>query len=335
MCRLFCYFVTMAKALMLHVETSEHEWLSQQSSLLVIGSCFAENIGRKLERQKFSTIVNPWGILYNPISIANNWNDALIGKTYGEEDIFYYDELWQSFNHHGAFANMDKESFLIRANSELQRASEILSKDDAVIVVTLGNAWVYEKDEKVVANCHKLPASTFTKRLLTVEEIVAIYEPLISALRSTQRVIFTVSPVRYAKDGLHNSMLSKSILMLAIDKLVSKDKRLSYFPAYEIVIDELRDYRFFNEDFVHPNDQAINWVWNKFIECYCSVECMAYMRQLELILKDVSHRLLFPQTDASQKFVANTEKKLKDFALQHNVDMDKELEINRLKLEIV
>ncbi len=318
---------------MLHVETSQQEWLSQQSSLLVIGSCFAEHIGRKLERQKFSTAVNPWGILYNPISIATNWNRALAGKTYSEEDVFYHDELWQSFNHHGSFATMDKESFLTHANAELQRASEILNKEDAVLVVTLGNAWVYEKDDQVVANCHKLPSNTFTKRLLTVNEIVNAYEPLIAALRPTQRVIFTVSPVRYVKDGLHNSILSKSVMILAIDKLISDDKRLSYFPAYEIVMDELRDYRFFDEDFVHPNDQAIKWVWNKFIESYCTVECLAYMRQWELILKDVSHRLLFSQTDASQKFVSNTEKKLKEFALEHGVNVDKELEINRVKIE--
>jgi GSCFA family len=331
MCRLFfCYFVMMGDPYLIEVENEENTCINHNSQILLSGSCFAEHIGQRMIDLKMDVSLNPWGILYNPISIACNLLDAIEGRVYIKEDIFQHQELWKSDNHHGSFSHPDAEVMLNNMNESLRKAQKKLMDENLIILITLGNAWVYEKDGNIVANCHKLPASTFTKRLLSVEEIVRDFNRFVEQLLPSQKVIFTISPVRYKKDGLHNSQLSKATLMLAANELVETHKEVSYFSAYEIVIDELRDYRFFNEDMVHPNSLAVDIVWNRFAQSHCTDECQRIMLEWQKIRTKLNHRLMFPQTSEARNFLSDLRKSITDFGDRYEIEVQDEL--NRISI---
>lgn len=258
--------------------------------ILLLGSCFADNIGAKFAEHYFQATINPFGTLYNPASIA-----AAITNV-GNSQLVEHNGLWHSMMHHGAFSGKDKEEVLTRCEQSralLQRAL----MEASTVVVTFGTAWVYEMEGKVVANCHKLPANRFTRRCLTVDEIVEMWQPIVASMPD-KHWIFTVSPIRHVKDGLHANQISKAILLQAVDHLGQ-----SYFPSYEIMMDELRDYRFYAEDMVHPSAVAVEYIWQRFVENYINKDTQKEMRVLNQLWRDNQHRMLHPDTDDACSFV--------------------------------
>ncbi|HRN42090.1 MAG TPA: GSCFA domain-containing protein [Vicingus sp.] len=266
----------------LHTPTTKSKVnLSHQEAILLLGSCFTENIGEKLLNSKFNVNINPFGIIYNPISIANSLTRIVNNQLYTEQELSEQHKKWFSFDHHGSFSSFNQQECLTKINNEITCAYQHL-QETKTIVITLGTAWVYEniENKKLVANCHKIPAKNFTKRLLTVDEIVQLFLALANTLKNIQ-FIFTVSPVRHISDGLHENNISKSVLHLAIHELTKNHTNCHYFGAYEMVIDELRDYRFFKEDMIHPTPQAINYVWEKFATTYFNKETTLLNQQIE------------------------------------------------------
>ncbi|MEZ4880272.1 MAG: GSCFA domain-containing protein [Chitinophagales bacterium] len=231
--------------------------LNYGQQILLLGSCFAENIGALLAQHYFNIEVNPYGIIYNPMSLASSLQEIIDRKQYTEEDVFLYQELFASFNHHGKFKSTNKEELLNEINNTIIYFNNYINNLD-VLFITFGTAFVYEHiaNQQVVANCHKLPSSTFNKRLLNSTEIVSTYLLLIKRLQAVRpniKIVFTVSPVRHIKDGLIENNRSKAVLLTAVHELVEQLDACFYFPAYELLIDDLRDYRFFDSDLVHPN----------------------------------------------------------------------------------
>ena len=258
--------------------------------ILLLGSCFADNIGAKFSEHYFQATINPLGTLYNPASIA-----AAITNV-GNSQLVEHNGLWHSMMHHGAFSGKDKEKVLTRCEQSralLQRAL----MEASTVVVTFGTAWVYEMEGQVVANCHKLPANRFTRRCLTVNEIVEMWQQIVASMPD-KHWIFTVSPIRHVKDGLHANQISKAILLQAVDQLGQ-----SYFPSYEIMMDELRDYRFYAEDMVHPSAVAVEYIWQRFVDTYMNKDTQTEMRVLNQLWRDNQHRMLHPDTDEARTFV--------------------------------
>lgn len=247
-------------------ETNIH--ISHKDNILLIGSCFTEHIGKLLSASGFNVRINPFGILYNPISIAQCLQYCLEDQEIDAQSIVEYNGLFHSWLHHSSFSRATAQECMDACNQVIHETHQFLS-DDATIILTLGTAWAYTlRGGQIVANCHKLPASHFTKKMLSIEEIKQAFAPLINKLMisSTKQLIATVSPIRHWADTPHGNQLSKSTLLLALDSI--KWWRYSYFPTYEIMMDELRDYRFYSRDMLHPNDLAIDLIWDKFSSTY-------------------------------------------------------------------
>ncbi|MBI2280914.1 MAG: GSCFA domain-containing protein [Bacteroidetes bacterium] len=284
--------------------------IAHQEAILLLGSCFTENIGEKLMNSKFKVNSNPFGIIYNPISIANSLTRIKKKQLYTEQEISSQQGKYFSFDHHGSFSSFNQQQCLEKINNEIIGAHQHLL-ETKTIVVTLGTAWVYEtiENNKLVANCHKLPSKNFTKRLLSVDEILHAWIPIIEQLKNTcptaRRVnfIFTVSPVRHINDGLHENNISKSVLHLAIHQLMSNHNNCHYFGAYEMVIDELRDYRFYKEDMIHPSNQAIDYVWDKFADTYFNEQTTLLNQRVEKLQQAANHRPFNFESESHQKFV--------------------------------
>lgn len=275
--------------------------------ILLIGSCFAENITQKLEQNKFDVLCNPHGIVYSPISLADSLSSYIANKAYIQDDLFFMNELWSSWEHHSRFSHTLQESALEAMNRSQEQAHEFLSSADHLII-TLGTAYQhYRKDTGMpVANNHKAPSNEFEKVLLPVEEIVSSLSEAIDAITAVNpklQVIFTVSPVRHIREGLVNNNRSKSHLISAVHTLVAEYDNAYYFPAYELVVDVLRDYRFFDEDMVHPNTLAINYVWEQFVQTCIDKNSTDIMKEVATILTAMNHRPRFPETDGHQKFL--------------------------------
>ncbi len=287
--------------------------ISYQDRIITLGSCFAENIGKKMHDAYFQTDINPFGVLYNPISIKNSIETLLDNKQFTQDDIFENKSLWQSFSHSSWFSTINSETCLENINSRLEIAAEFLQHADYMLV-TFGTAWVFEekKSRRVVSNCHKLPASDFVRRRLTVDEIVSEYSSLISKLQThfpNLKYIFSVSPIRHFKDGAHENNLSKSILLLAIEALQMQFPHVDYFPAYEIMMDELRDYRYYASDMLHPSEVAVDYIWKRFSETYFSAETLLIKKELEQLAADLSHRPLHPDSEEFTLFQNNLDKR--------------------------
>ena len=278
---------------LVHIAASETA-IVHSHSILLMGSCFAENMGQKLQNAKFQVDVNPFGVLYNPTSIKKALQRLVEGNIYKETDLFEEQGRWQSFDHHSSFSFSTKEETLLKMNERLSASAEKLKKAD-YLMLTFGTAWVYRLQEsgEIVSNCHKMPAKAFTRSRLTVDEIVEDYSALIKSLRNNNprlKVILTVSPIRHWKDGANGNNLSKAILLLAVETLNSRLEDVFYFPSYEIVLDELRDYRFFADDMLHPSTQAVDYVWERFSETYFSTETKKLLKEIAKIQQAVAHR---------------------------------------------
>ncbi len=276
--------------------------------MILFGSCFAENIGKLLVGSKFRCNVNPFGILYNPLSIANALKQALLQKEYRETDLFHASGLWHSWMYHGDYSSMSVDECLLRMNGSLHRLIEELPEADW-LVVTWGTAYGYflRDTGEIVGNCHKQPDRLFSRRMLQVPEIVDTWKLLLAELKSVNpnlKVVFTVSPIRHLKDGMHGNQLSKSALLLAADELCSQCTDCHYFPTYEIVMDELRDYRFYADDMVHLSDLAVKYIWECFGQSCFLPETMEVIKEWEDIKKGVEHKPFNPESEAYQTFLS-------------------------------
>lgn len=241
------------------VDITPSEWkIGYEDKILMLGSCFSDEIGALMQQRGLHVTCNPFGTLYNPLSIAN-----AINLQSPISNFQFHEGLWHSMDHHGAFSRPTEEETRAAVTESVETMQRALNEAN-VVIVTFGTAWVYEMNGKVVANCHKLPESTFTRRRLSVEEIVATWRPII-ARYPDKHWLFTVSPIRHIKDGLHENQLSKATLLLAVEQL-----GVGYYPSYEILLDELRDYRFFADDLVHPSSMAINYIWERFADTFCT-----------------------------------------------------------------
>lgn len=295
--------------------------LDHASGIMLLGSCFSDNIGARLEREFFDVDINPMGTLYNPASIAAAIDRIMSGQPYSRDDLFEHDGRWHSFDHHSRFSGVDVDKVISGINARLSAAGDNLGRA-RVLVVTLGTAWIFRlrSTGAVVANCHKLPASMFERSRMTVDDIVGLWLPLLGRLKDfnqSLKVIFTVSPIRHLADGVHGNQLSKSTLLLAVDRLVSSDDGAEYFPAYEALMDDLRDYRFYAADMTHPSDVASDYVYSLFCDGYMSDAT----RQLAVACRKVSSRLAHrPMTDdrrAVERFADSTRQIVNSLLLTH------------------
>ncbi|WP_455671846.1 GSCFA domain-containing protein [Phocaeicola sp.] len=307
--------------------------------IMLFGSCFAENIGKLLSANKFRCDVNPFGILYNPLSVAEAIRQILSHTTYKESDLFCTAGGWHSFMHHSVFSAGSADECLSQINARLEKAFRELPQTD-VLIITWGTAWVYSLKEtgRVVGNCHKQPDRLFVRRLLSVDEIVGEYLPLIKEWRKTNdklKILFTVSPIRHAKDGLHGNQISKSTLLLAIDALQRLCSGCHYFPSYEIMMDELRDYRFYADDMLHPSQVAVSYLWECFNESYFSTETKRIIKEWEEIRKGLNHKPFDAHSEAYRKFLTQIVLKINQLKEKFPYfELQKELEQCQAQLKI-
>ena len=293
------------------VDIKPSQWhIGYEDKILMLGSCFADSIGEQMSQRGLDVTVNPFGTLYNPLSIAQainfQLNDFSQLSTFNSQLIIHHDGLWHSMAHHGSFSRPTKQETEQAVKASIETMQKVLS-ESSVIIVTFGTAWVYEMNGEIVANCHKLPESSFTRRRLSVEEIVAAWLPIM-AHYPDKHWLFTVSPIRHIRDGLHENQLSKATLLMAVERLVNQSvspqdglsvKRSVlcqampvYFPSYEIMLDELRDYRFYADDLVHPSSLAINYIWERFADTFCTPQTRNEMNIRLKQFKQTQHRPL-------------------------------------------
>ena len=313
--------------------------LAHTDHLMLLGSCFANSIGERLSDAKFKCDVNPYGVLYNPMSISAALREMVTGKSYGKQDLFFFRECWHSPMHHGDFSSPDPEETLRCINGRISLAHACISKLNCLLL-TFGTAYVYEQRQtgRVVANCHKQPEKSFTRRRLTVEEIVTDYTSLLSDLLLRNpglKVLFTVSPIRHVRDGLHANQLSKATLLLAIEQLqLLFPEHAFYFPAYELLLDELRDYRFYAEDMVHPSEVAVRYVWERFVQSCISTDALQIMEESENIRKSLAHKPFHPESDEYKRFLGQIVLKIDRLNGKYPyLDFQKERELCRIQLK--
>lgn len=276
------------------VDIKPSEWkIGYEDTVLMLGSCFSDEIGRQMEERKMQVTCNPFGTLYNPLSIAQAIHMTEL------PELVEHDGLWHSMAHHGSFSRATREEAekaVAESIETMQRALE----EATVVIVTFGTAWVYElsaishQPSVIVGNCHKMPEKWFSRRRLTVEEIVEAWQPIL-AQYADKKWLFTVSPIRHVRDGLHENQVSKATLLMAVERLVESQKskvESRYFPSYEIVMDELRDYRFYADDLVHPSGMAVEYIWERFCETFCTSQTINAMHIAHKEWKFAHHRPL-------------------------------------------
>ena len=304
--------------------------LGYRHQSMMIGSCFAENIGTYLQELCFPIMVNPFGILYNPVSIASSLDHLISGKIFTEEDLFYSNGQYNSFSHHSRFSGSDPVNTLAQINAQIAEASTVLKKCHHLFI-TFGTSWVFQHKTKgvVVSNCHKLPAATFDRYRLSVSQITETWFPLIDKMISLNpelHLIFTVSPIRHLKDGAHENQLSKSTLLLATNELKSKygSDVISYFPSYELLLDELRDYRFYASDMTHPSEVAVDFIREKFVSAILDKEAKTVSSELDKILLALKHKSLNNNDKNYISFIENQIEKTDQLQIKYPfVDLKK------------
>lgn len=289
-------------------ETSQFK-ISHRDCLLMIGSCFTENIGKRLSERKFNILINPFGIVYNPVSMASCLERLLSpAPLFQEHELFQYAGLWHSREHHGRFSRPDRAETLAGINEACEAAAQQLKSCNRLLL-TLGTADVFYLKEpgRVVANNHKMPAAHFQERRVSFQEIADTFRPLLERLfhlNPELQVIFSVSPVRHTRNGLIHNQLSKSSLLLACDALCAEFPQVHYFPAYELLLDDLRDYRFYASDMLHPSEVAVDYIWNYFSDMYFTEETRKLNLAVEKILAALNHRPFNPDSEEYREFIA-------------------------------
>lgn len=303
--------------------------------MLFVGSCFSDYIGKKLNDQKFPVLSNPFGVLYNPFSISLLIKKALNGSSITDSDIFEEEGVFKSFLFHSSFAHTSKDSFLAKANQALATTKEFLEKTN-FIFLTLGTARYYKLNRtgEIVANCHKQPAHAFTSVLAETEECADEITSLIEEIRKVNPsvfIVFTISPVRHFKDGAFGNQVSKSTLFCAVNKLLSVTQNSYYFPSYELVMDELRDYRFYNEDMIHPSMQAVDYILEKFEEKILTPEAVRLSIRIKQIVSAAHHRPAFPDSKTYLNFAEKTRSEILCLTKEYPaLDFSEELRLLKL-----
>lgn len=290
--------------------TPERDQIDYGSRVLLLGSCFAENMGAKLEYYKFQNLQNPFGIIFNPVSVQTLLERVVENRAFTSDSIFEHNELWQSFEVHSSLSTSGKEEFLQLLNDRLEEFRAFLMHASHV-VLTFGTAWVYRHKETdaIVANCHKLPQREFSKELLSVDAVAISVEKIktiLMELNPGATIIGTVSPVRHLKDGFTENARSKAHLLTALLGL----NGIHYFPAYEMMMDELRDYRFYEPDLVHPNATAIEIIWDRFKGVWIASETEALQKQIDTIQRGLQHRPFHPESSSFEAFQQDLQKKI-------------------------
>jgi GSCFA family len=295
---------------------SPEKKIAYKDKILLVGSCFTEHIGNSLKDLKFSVLQNPNGILFNPMSVCKSLESYIQNKQYEESELFYLNEVWNSWEHHSCFSHLDKKECLKGINESQRKAHSFLKEADWLII-TLGSSFCYRLTEdssqiqkfvdgEAVANCHRAPAQWFEKFLLSIEEIVTDLENCCDQLlqfNSTLKIIFTISPVRHVRDGVVENNRSKARLLESVHHLVNNFENIHYFPAYELVIDVLRDYRFYDIDLIHPNYMATEFVLEKFTESYIEPDSVRLMEEVKKIVIARKHKAFQPATHAHKAFL--------------------------------
>jgi hypothetical protein len=281
--------------------------IDYNSKIVSMGSCFALNIDEKFDFYKFQSSLNPFGIIFNPVSIEKIIFRVANGILFTEDDVFYHNERWHSFEVHSDLSKSDKNEFLNNLNSSLHKAKQSLL-EASYIIITYGTAWVYRNKatKEIVANCHKLPQKEFSKELLSINEIENSIKKALNLIQNINpkvSFILTLSPVRHLKDGFVENQQSKAHLISALHSSDVKQSDYNYFPAYEIMMDELRDYRFYSEDMMHPSQIAIEYIWQRFSESNFSAETHSTMKEVEDIQKGLAHKPFNNQSEAHQLFL--------------------------------
>jgi hypothetical protein len=295
---------------------------SYSAPILLLGSCFAESIGEKLRDDRFKTDINPFGVLYNPSSVASAVRRLLSPEPFREEHLFGHAGMYHSFSHHSRFSAATVQECLEGINGRLASSSDGFRRLSR-LVVTFGTAYVYrlKASGEVAANCHKLPDRFFERSRLSVDEITDEWRSLLLSVWEQVpqlKVLFTVSPVRHWKDGAHGNQLSKSILLLAIDRLQAEfPGRTAYFPAYEIVMDELRDYRFYAEDMFHPSPLAVDYIWECFSGTLLSASAKAIQAEWQSLKRAIDHKPFHPESEGYRNFLAQTLLKLEQLKAKY------------------
>ena len=267
------------------VDIQPSEWkIGYEDKVLMLGSCFSDEIGAQMQQRYLQVTCNPFGTLYNPLSIAQALTMTEV------PELVEHEGLWHSMAHHGSFSRASKEETEQAVRASIKTMQHALD-EASVVIVTFGTAWVYEMKGEIVGNCHKLPERCFVRRRLTVEEIVDSWKPILEKY-SDKHWLFTVSPIRHIKDGLHENEISKATLLLALEAISHQHSAISYFPSYEIVLDELRDYRFYADDLVHPSSLAVNYIWERFVDTYCTNQTKNELVLQHKRWKHEHHRLL-------------------------------------------
>ncbi len=315
------------------VSLTPSDWkIDHQTPVLTVGSCFAEVLGGQLADNKFPALSNPFGTMFNPYSIAKVLTMALENTRPGQELYTQNaDGIWRHYDFHSSFWAESQEELAQSLEEVLSRVREFLGTAE-VLVVTFGTAYVYRyrKNLSLVANCHKTPQSEFVKELLGYEQLQNTWGDLIRALKSSRKIVLTVSPVRHTRDTLPLNQVSKSVLRLLCHRLSEQYKNVSYFPSYEIMMDELRDYRFYKEDLIHPSELAEKFIFQKFSNAYFSDYTKEIMKEWQAVQKMLAHRPFQPQTDSYQKHMETALEKLEE--LKGNLAVEKEIQEVREKL---
>jgi hypothetical protein len=304
--------------------------ITYDDPVMFIGSCFASSIGSKFIEGHMPVMINPAGTVYNPVSVSNTINSVTSEDEYKQGDLYNYNDLWLSFNHYTDFSSENANEVLDKINRNLDDARKFISSAK-FLFITFGTARAYrwKKSGKIVSNCHKIPSSEFTHELLSVSNIVNLWNEQLSKLRTMNRdlkVIFSISPVRHMKDGAHGNQVSKSVLFLAVEELLKHESGPGYFPAYELVMDDLRDYRFYEDDMLHPSDSAVEYIWDVFTHCYFDNNTLALWHDVSGITKAVSHRIQAQSGRQVKKFAENILSRIDDIckkAPSINLDIER------------
>ncbi|WP_323789364.1 GSCFA domain-containing protein [Psychroserpens sp.] len=297
----------------LPLKSQPYNQLDYNSKIGLFGSCFSEHIAEKFKYYKFQKFDNPFGILFHPLAIEKLIVNAINETIYTEDDVFFHNEQWHCFDAHSRLSRTSKDALLYELNTQIKTTHAFL-KEASHIVITVGTSWAYRliETDNFVANCHKVQQKKFLKELLSVDAILESLEAIVSLIKSVNpqvSMVFTVSPVRHIKDGFVENTQSKSHLNSAIHQIVDPRKQLYYFPSYEIMLDELRDYRFYKDDMLHPNALAIHYIWQRFNEVWISKEANDTMQEVEYIQKGLEHRPFNPKSEAHQLFLQKLKSK--------------------------
>ncbi|MDT0293630.1 GSCFA domain-containing protein [Mesonia ostreae] len=299
----------------------EQSKIDYASKLVLMGSCFSENIGEKLAYYKFQQLQNPFGILFHPFAIENLIEKAVQKYVYSEEDLIFHNEQWHCLDAHSKLSSSNKNELLQYLNDALKQTISWL-KEASHVVFTFGTSWMYQHKStgKYVANCHKIPQRDFNKKLISAEQIQGSIQNTLQLLQQIDpklKVIITISPVRHLKDGFVENQQSKAALITAVHQSISSVKQSTYFPSYELMMDELRDYRFYKRDMLHPNALAIDYIWQHFVDTWVDASALPVMKKIETLQKNLKHKAFHPNSEAHQKFLAKLEKQKAELKAQY------------------